>query len=308
MKRALVTAVGLLLLGVLAVCVAGASAWGATRCTNGTLTGTINGDVSAGFGCDLSQVRLVKGDVKVNPGGSLTIQGGSSITITHDVESKKAAFIDIEAGSIGDDVEIEETSGTTVLFGATVNHNVEVDESTADVQINSVKVGGDVSVHDNKGHNPDGAGYVEVGQSTIHGNVAVRRNWLTGSDTNILLVDNGAAANGSIGRDLKVYENAVMGGTINQVQVYFNDVTGDADVYSNVAKGGDDNQVQTHENNVKGELDVHENYAAGGSANVIDVSGNTVRSGLFCFGNRPRPTDDLAGPNTGRKWGECKNL
>src|SRR3954465_6805502 len=68
-----------------------------TSCT-GALSGSISGDVNAGPGCDLRNVTSVSGNVKVLSGGSLTIQGSSTITIRGDVTSSKAAFIDIEAG------------------------------------------------------------------------------------------------------------------------------------------------------------------------------------------------------------------
>src|SRR5262245_63817248 len=108
MRRALVTAASL---GVLAAAAAGAAAAPATTCNSSTsLSGTINGDVSAGPGCDLSGVTSVRGSVRVVPGGSLTIAFGSSISIKGELTSWKAAFIDVEGGSIAGNVRIEATA------------------------------------------------------------------------------------------------------------------------------------------------------------------------------------------------------
>ncbi len=313
MRRAPFTAVVLLSLSVLAVCVASATAKAATTCNASTpLIGTINGDVSAGPGCDLSAVTLVKGDVDVNPGGSLRIAFGSSITITGSVKSKKATSIDIEAGSIGGDVQIEGTTAAgpneqTFLGYGTVKGNVDIHQSTAYVKVVSETVGRDVRVHDNTGSNSDGDGIVQVSQSTVHGNVDVGKNSLTGFDTNFVSIFNGPQANGSIDGDLHVHDNSVTGGSFNQVQTYFNGVGGNVDVDKNTARGSGDNEVQTYQNSVNGGLDVDNNTAAGGSTNVVDVSGNTVRKELDCRHNVPHAT---GGANTAgkKKKGECASL
>jgi hypothetical protein len=317
MKRVLRTAVPLLVLGVLAVCVSVAAAGGrATTCNSSTsLSGTINGDVSAGPGCDLSNVTQVKGDVKVNPGGSLTIAVGSSITITGDVQSKNATSIDIEAGTIQGAVEIDGTTApgsndqTFVGFGS-VKKDIEIQHSAAFINVLSETVGGDVEVHDNRGHNSDGVGLVQVGQSTIHGDVDLHNNVLNGSDSNFLLVFNGTQANGSVDKDVEVHDNSVAGGSTNQMQIFFNSAKGDIDVHNNRAQGGDDNEIQTFQNDTRGDLEVHDNTASGGSTNVIDVSGNTVKKELDCHNNHPPATNAIAGSNTAGKKakGECSGL
>src|SRR5687767_1977399 len=119
MRRLLLPGVCVLALGVLGAFAAGAGAAPkATTCNATTvMPPTINGDVEAGPGCDLSNVTLVRGDVEVIPGGSLTISFGSPITIRGDVEGKKATFIDIESGTIRGDVRIEATTGGQTFIG-----------------------------------------------------------------------------------------------------------------------------------------------------------------------------------------------
>src|SRR3982751_5897251 len=67
-----------------------------TQCTGALAGGPYNNIVAVGP-CDLTAVTLVNGDVRVQPGASLSIGPGSAITINHDVMSTKADYIDLES-------------------------------------------------------------------------------------------------------------------------------------------------------------------------------------------------------------------
>lgn len=376
MRRVLATAVGLLSLGVLAVCVAGAAAKGVTPCSDADppLAGTIDGDVSAGPGCDLSNVTLVKGnvkverggsltatiapgssltitgDVQVNPGGSLTVNvgpsgddtPGGSLTIAGDVKSKDATSIDIE-GSVGGNllvggsVRIEGTAEGTTLASGTVNRDVEIKKSLANIQVLSESVGGDVRVHDNTGSDTDGSGSIQMAGNNVSGTVDVAKNSLTGSQFNLVLISNPVDPFfdlRGINRDLHVHDNSLSGDGGNALQIVSNGVVrGGLDVHGNSVTGGGTNLVDTSSNEINRDLDVHGNTASGGSggnevltysnrvedgnlgvhdnrADVVGVSDNTVEKELDCHGNRPRATENPGnGPNqAAKKKGECKDL
>ena len=99
-KRVFMAAVTLLALGLFGV----SSASAATKCKEQTLSGEINGNVSAGPGCKLSEAT-VTGGVTVEPAGSLVTE--NEVNITGTVASDKATEILLGAkGSIGGNVHI----------------------------------------------------------------------------------------------------------------------------------------------------------------------------------------------------------
>jgi hypothetical protein len=241
----LLAAVAPLALAVLALGATTAAA-ADTPCT-GALTGTINGNVSAGPGCDLSGVTMVKGNVKVNPGGSLTIAFGSSTAITGNVQSQGATLISIFAGSIGG--------------------NVEIQNGVANVLVVFATVGGNVQVHNNAGSFSSGmSGIVDVAENTVKGNVEVHNNSATGSSFNVIQVaGNGPAFVGSIGGNVQVHDNHATGGTAaNTVNDFQNLVGGNLEVHNNTATGpsGSFNATDVSGNTVKNNLDCHNDTPA----------------------------------------------
>jgi hypothetical protein len=267
MRRMLLAAVAPLALAVLALGATTAAA-ADTPCT-GALTGTINGNVSAGPGCDLSGVTMVRGNVKVNPGGSLTIAFGSSTAITGNVQSQGATLISIFAGSIGG--------------------NVEIQNGVANVLVVFATVGGNVQVHNNAGSFSSGMfGIVDVAENTVKGNVEVHNNSATGSSFNLIQVAGNGPVYGafSIGGNLQVHDNQATGGTsVNEVNDFQNLVGGNLEVHNNAATG------------------------PSGSFNATDVSGNTVKNNLDCHNDTPAATDTFTGVNTAKqKKGECASL
>ena len=240
MRRVLLTAVGLLSVGVLTVYVTGAAAKTVFTCQAGTpAAGVINGDVAAGPGCVVAEGTIVNGSVRVIPGGSLEIRPITvDVRITGDVESKKATAIDVQGTfdariRVDHNVKLEETSGMTTFNLAVVGGDIDVKKSNGYVQVGGDVVNGNVKVHDNRGNVSD-FGFVDVSQNTVHGNVEVNKNDLTGTD-NIVQVSNGPEQlpGSLIDGNLTVADNSLTGSSFNLVQVDANLVDGNADVHGN---------------------------------------------------------------------------
>jgi hypothetical protein len=251
---------------------------GATTCTNGSLTGTVNGNISAGPGCDLSNVTMVNGNVTVNPGGSLTVANGSTTAITGNVKSKGATSIDIEGGSIAGYVRIQGTTALTLVAFGTVGGDVEIQGGVANLETFYETIGGSLLVHDNSGAIQNGAtGEFGLVGGTVKGNVDVYNNSGTGTLQNQIIVQSV-----SIAGNLKVRANQVTGGGASQ-----------------------NNEIDTQFNVVGGKLVVSKNTATGGGYTWVDVSANTVTNTLNCRNNTPAPTDEY-GPNSAQqKIGQC---
>lgn len=273
---------------VLAASLAAADAAGAsdTPCTEALGAVTVNGNVSAGAGCDLSGTT-VNGNVTVNPGGSLTVT--SPATITGNVRSKGATTIFVLLASVGGNVQIDGTTGQSFVGFGTVGGNVEIKNSAAFLEVGAETVGGNVHLHHNTG-SFYGVGVVAVGGSTVHGNVEVHDNSATGS-----------------------FFNAILVGIDPELPGYASSVDGNLKIHNNQAAGGSyENGVFAAVNGVGGNLEVHNNTATGASGSIIlvDVGGNTVTNNLSCKKNTPAASDAFGfGPNTAaKKTGECANL
>jgi hypothetical protein len=276
MKRALVVSAIVCAVGVFADGTVVASPE-PTRCTGAVGAITINGDVIAGPGCDLSNTT-VTGDVRVGPGGSLLVLPGATNTRIHgDVRSRDAARIEIRAGWIGGDVKLGDTDfgvNGLLLENSRVEGDVIIRKGTSFLHVLSMTIGGDVHVHDNTGSDPSGRfGFViGVYESTVGGHIKVHDNEAVGSVWNQIVV-----ARNSIGKSLAVNDNVSRGGT-------------------------QENTMKVYENTVGGHVLVTDNLAWGPAPDVfVDVSGNTVVKSLSCRRNTPPATEGFAGDNTGRR-------
>jgi hypothetical protein len=285
-------AIVLVALGILVFGVAGASAAN-TLCAGPMGAVTIDGNVSAGPGCDLTNTT-VNGNVTVLPGGSLFVAPFSSSTrIKGNVLSKGARSVEILSGSVGGHVQIDGTTaaahGDSVLFGVTVGGNVEIRNGAAFLAVQASTVGGNILVDGNSGSDSTGLfGDVVVGGgNTVRGNIDVHDNSASGSLFNDIEVGgNGPAVAGSIGGNLLFHHNEATGGTRFDATVVSRNVVG-------------------------GNLEFHHNAAAGpaGALVELEASGNAVQRILDCHDDIPAPTDTLAGPNTAKqKKGECAAL
>jgi hypothetical protein len=273
-RRVLVAATTLLTLGVL---VAGASvAWagGPTRCEGPEGPITIKGNVTAGPGCDLSGTT-VEGNVRVEPGGSLKTEEGTETTITGNVLSNKATEIVLKAGGeIGGNVQIQGTTGESLIEHGKVGRNITIRSSIASrLEVRNESVGGNVQLLNNTG---TGSGvHVVVGASTVGGNVLVINNTLTGTER-------------------------------NEVGAFETEIAGNLQVHNNSATGASEaNEVFAELTQVGANLDVHNNTAEGPGSKVL-VLKNTVTNNLACHNDKPPAS---GGGNTAKhKTGECELL
>jgi hypothetical protein len=257
---------------------------GPTVCNSSTsLSGPINGDVNAQLGCDLSNVTTISGNVRVNQGGSLTIQAPSNVTIAKDLTSSKAAFINVAGQATGPStvqgvivkgaVHLDGTTGDTAFEFVMVNGDLEVKNSTAFLQVDGNIGGHNLMVHDNKGNDFDGL--VDVAENTVSGDIQVQNNQPNSTDFNDVNVSGNNA-----GHDLNFAGNQVTGHGATNVSF------------------ADDNQV-SHDLNVNGN-----NTDSG----TLDVSNNNVSHNLNCGGNKPKPTNGNGNNTAQTKGGDCKSL
>jgi hypothetical protein len=275
------------MVGLLAFATAGAAA-ADTSCTGALGAVTINGDVSAGPGCDLSNTT-VNGNVTVNPGGSLTIAPGSTTTITGNVTSTDATSVLIQLKqqdateytghdvSIGGNVDISGTTGTTAGIEPGNHHIVSVWVIA--------KVGGNVEI--------DGTAYAEQSvHGTINGNVTLQ------GGSGYAFVTN-AIVGGNVLQLDHTGTNAQ--GTLGIVEVANDHVHGNVVVQGNslTATGaGSDNALVLTTNNpaafafppppgagIDGNLIVQDNQLTGASGNFDEPFDNPVGGNMLIQGN-----------------------
>lgn len=181
-------------------------------CTGPMGAVTVDGNLSAGPGCDLSNT-IVNGNVVVLPGGSLTIAQGATSTIRGNVVSSNATTVEIAAGSIAGDVLIDGTSGlASVAFGS-VGGDVEIKNGAAYLAVFEEIVGGNVLVHDNRDSPPGSVGAVNVSRNFVRGDVDEYNNTLTGFNFNFMqTLDN------TVGGSMRIHDNSVTGPGAPQVE------------------------------------------------------------------------------------------
>lgn len=312
-RRLTVGSVGLLMLGVvLSILGASAASADAVSCTGALGAVTINGDVSAGPGCDLSNTT-VNGNVTVNPGGSLTIAPGSTTTITGNLESTDATSVLIqlqaqtattytgEKVTIGGNVDITRTTGTTagiepgnlhvvsVWVIARVGGNVTVDGTAYAEQSVHGTIKGNVEIQ-------DGTGYAFVSNAIVGGNVQLEGN--TGHNApgtlGVIGVFNDHVHGNVVAEDNSL--TATGAGSVNVVEVFVNlpsgsggvppppgaAVDGNVIVQDNQATGASINQPEVFDNPVGGNILIQDNTATApaGSRAENFVSTNTVGGNL----------------------------
>jgi hypothetical protein len=275
-RRVLLAATTLLTLGVLVAGVSVAWAGGPTRCEGPEGPITIKGDVIAGPGCNLSGTT-VEGKVTVEPGGSLKTEKGTETTITGNVQSNKATEIVLLArGEMGGNVQIQGTTGESVVEHSKVRRNITIQNSVASrLEVRDETVGGNVQLMNNTGSGS--RVHVVVIGSTVGGNVLVGNNTLTGTERN----------------EVGAFEAEIKSGNL---QVYNNSATG----------GSEANEVFAEVNQVGVNLDVHNNTAEGPGFNAVLVIGNTVTNNLACHNDKPPAS---GGGNTAKhETGECEHL
>jgi len=280
-----VAATTLLTLGVLVAGVSVAWAGGPTRCEGPEGPITIKGSVIAGPGCNLSGAT-VEGNVTVEPGGSLTTEGGTTTKITGNVHSNKATEVLMEAaGSIGGNVQIQGTTGGSNIRNGTVKGIVQIQNSLAFVDVAEETVEGNVHLQNNTGAGAvgciatsgPGCAFVGVEHSTVGGNVLVGNNSLTATEANEVFVEHNSVSHGKV----QIQSNSATGGSVF-------------------------NGVLAIENQVDRNLEVHNSTAEGGPTNVVEVSENTVTNNLACMNDKPPATghSNIAK----KKIGECEHL
>jgi hypothetical protein len=290
MKRALLMLTGAFSVALLAhgATVASADTPCDYRNGNPQAPQTINGNVIAGPGCNLSYTR-VYGNVTVTPGGSLVVGAESPVWISGNVTSRDAGFVEIRAGWIGGNVTIDGTTEggsrlglgvdgyscnvpigpigssawPTITIGGDVNIRMNLGGR---LYVESAKIGGDIYVTDNTVNSSDGDwGLLIVCQNSVGGRVVVSNNRIADSMANVLVISENV-----INRSLYLIGNLATDGTeVNDLAIVSNIVRGFAVLYGNTA----------------------------GSAikNFIDVADNTITWFLDCRNNTPAPSDTETG-------------
>jgi hypothetical protein len=145
-----------------------ASASGASSNCTGTVGAvTLNGNVTAGPGCDL-EGTTVTGNVSVKAGGSLTTNG-ASIGGNLEIQNNGAAN-SICNTSIGGNLLIHNNSGTTSVgypsppcYGNSVSGNTDIHNNSGQVTIAHTDVGGNLDCHENSPAASTGNGGNTVG-------------------------------------------------------------------------------------------------------------------------------------------------
>jgi hypothetical protein len=280
MKRRAQKAVPVTALAIIAALVLGAltaaPSSAATSCTGPVGAIEIIGNVSAGAGCDLSGAT-VKGNVTVNPGGSLSTKEGSTTVIAGNLESSQATEISLEgATSVQGNIGLKGTSGRIYLSGS-VKGNLIIEGGIPFLTVENEAVGGNLKVLNTSGGVSGEGGLVGISRSTVGGNVEVSNNSAIGIVTNAVSVHET-----TVGGNLKISNNSATGGLLNLVTVVENHVGGNAEVLNNSAG------------------------TKVASGNKIAVALNAVGSNLKCEGNQPPPTGE--GNTAKKKLGQCELL
>jgi hypothetical protein len=122
---------------------------GANVTCTGVVTGTVNGNVSAGPGCVLNGAHAT-GNVSTQSNGSLT---STNSTIDGNVEIKGTTGANSICGTtIGGNLQVHNNTGTTTIDGScgdnSVGGNVEIHNNTGPVTISHTAVDGNLKCHD----------------------------------------------------------------------------------------------------------------------------------------------------------------
>jgi hypothetical protein len=174
--RAAVLMATLFALGVFGVSVA--SAGPPTSCTGPIGEVTINGNVSAGPGCVLAGTE-VKGNVIVNPGGSLRTEPlARPTTITGNLIADEASAIELEEAFVDGNVQVNGTS-TVDIRGGTVNGNIQITDGQANLLVEFANVGKNLQVQNNIS-GTGGFGFLAVFADNVGGNLQVNNNTVAG--------------------------------------------------------------------------------------------------------------------------------
>jgi hypothetical protein len=260
-------------LGVLAsLALMAAPSWAAsTPCTGPLGAVEIKGDISAGDGCDLSGTT-VRGNVTVDPGGSLSTQVGSTTVITGNVESSKATLIELQGNtSVGGGLQLTGTTELIFLRFGKISGNVEIKGGVAAVVLREHEaVGGNLQIQHTSASASGELGLVVIADVTVGGNLQVANNSLTTSELNALQVQEASVAG-----NLQLSNNSVMGGFLNLIEVEVNRVGGSAELIHN-------------------------------TSGSLAVFHNIVANNLECAANKPPPRGSS---NTAKqKLGQCELL
>src|SRR5574341_1477482 len=140
-----------------------------TSCTTGDLAGTFhNIIVPSGATCILSSSVWVKGNVKVESGGSFS---AFEMHIDGDVHTNGAADIAISGVTVGKNIHINDATNVA-LSALTVGGNVHIKRSTlqANIFVAWVTVGGNIEIEDQSG------GSIELTANQVGGNVKLEKN------------------------------------------------------------------------------------------------------------------------------------
>jgi hypothetical protein len=141
---------------------------GNTLCTTALGAVTINGNVTAGPGCDLSNTT-VNGNVTVT--GNLMIQPGSATTINGSVRATNVSFVYV-SGRIGGDVKISGGGGIYEVTEAAVGGNVVIENGDVyGIDISNDSVGGNLRVLSNTVSTP-----IQIVSNTVGGAIRVNNN------------------------------------------------------------------------------------------------------------------------------------
>jgi hypothetical protein len=267
--RTAVAAVGALV----SVAVMAAQSWAATTPCTGPLGAVeINGNVSAGAGCDLSGTT-VKGNVTVTPGGSLSSKAGSRTVITGNLESTNATHITLEGTTeVGGRLLLTGTAGRIDLSGS-ANGNLIIEGGIPFLTVEHEAVGGNLKVLNSSGAEFGEVGIVGISASAVGGNLEISGNSLSG------IIQNGIGLEStSIGGNLLISNNSATGaGGFNILSVGHNAVGGNASLVNNTAG----------------------NF-------YTEVFANSVGGNLNCEGNKPPPAGE--GNSAKKKLGQCALL
>jgi hypothetical protein len=273
-----------LALAVLSVMWMATPSWAAPApipCTGPLGAVEINGNISAGAGCDLSGAS-VRGNVTVNPGGSLTTR---MTLITGNVQGTDAVGVRLErTTSVRGNLRLTDTTGRGAFIEVregTVNGNVEIEDGLPLAQIFEETVGGNVKILNNSNVGAlSSSGLAEIIQSTVGRNVEIGNNSLTGEIETRLLV-----AGTSVAGNLLLYDNSMTGAVLrNRMFVAGDRIGGNAELLDNITRGP---------------------FEGGVPASTV-VQFNAVTNILNCAGNELAP---IGRENTAeKKLGQCELL
>jgi hypothetical protein len=235
----------------------------------------------------------VRGDVIVEPGGSLRTREATTTEITGNVEGENAAYVvllgrALVGGSLRltgtrEVINVGTPGGRTLGVGS-VKGNVEIDRGASEATLFHETVGGNVHMLNNStepARASEGApAEVEVLNSTVGGNVELSNNTLANS-----ILDSLAVARSSVAGNVVMFNNTeTQSGESGLVFEAF---------------------VTLRANHVGGSAELLNNINNTGTRRP-EVSDNVVTNILNCAGNIPAP---FGNANTAKqKLGQCALL